>query len=73
MVDFFVCESDVFDLIHDDLTTWEAEPMDRLVEKGKLASYVHLGYWQSMDTLRDKQVLEGIWAKGNAPWKVWTE
>jgi glucose-1-phosphate cytidylyltransferase len=70
---FFVCEPDVFDLIDDDLTTWELEPMDRLVEQGKLASYHHAGYWQSMDTLRDKQVLDGIWAKGNAPWKVWTD
>lgn len=68
---FFVCEPEIFDLIDTDLTTWEAEPMDRLIEKGKLASYHHDGYWQSMDTLRDKQVLEGIWASGKAPWKVW--
>lgn len=70
---FFVCEPGVFDLIDDDLTTWEAEPMDRMVAQGKLASYHHDGYWQSMDTLRDKQVLEGIWEKGNAPWKVWAD
>lgn len=70
---FFVCSPKVFDLIDGDLTTWEAEPMERLVRMGKLASYVHNGYWQSMDTLRDKQVLEGIWEKGNAPWKVWAD
>jgi glucose-1-phosphate cytidylyltransferase len=70
---FFVCEPQIFDLIDNDLTTWEAEPMARLIERGKLASYQHKGYWQSMDTLRDKHVLEGIWAKGNAPWKVWSD
>lgn len=70
---FFVCEPEVFDLIDDDLTTWEAEPMERLIQRGKLASYHHDGYWQSMDTLRDKQVLEQIWATGKAPWKVWAD
>jgi len=70
---FFVCQPDIFDLIDDDLTTWEAEPMQRLVERGKLASFHHSGYWQSMDTLRDKQVLEQVWASGRAPWKVWAD
>ncbi len=70
---FFVCEPEVFDLIDGDLTTWEAEPMARLIERGKLSSFVHDGYWQSMDTLRDKQVLEAAWATGAAPWKIWND
>lgn len=67
---FFVCEPKVFDLIDDDQTVWENEPMDRMVEAGKLGSYHHTGYWQSMDSLRDKVVLEETWAAG-APWKLW--
>ncbi len=69
---YFVCEPDVFDLIDDDSTVWEEQPMDRLIEKGKLGTYWHKGYWQSMDSLRDKMVLEKEWATGYAPWKVWT-
>ena len=67
---YFVCEPKVFDLIDGDMTVWEQEPMDRLVEAGKLSSYWHKGYWQSMDTLRDKMVLEQEWAT-TAPWKTW--
>ena len=67
---FFVCEPQIFDLIDDDQTVFEAEPMARMVKAGKLGSYKHTGYWQSMDSLRDKQVLEAQWAAG-APWKVW--
>ncbi|WCT71892.1 glucose-1-phosphate cytidylyltransferase [Sphingomonas naphthae] len=67
---FFVCEPEMLDLIDDDQTTLEAEPMDRLIARGKLASYHHDGYWQSMDSLRDKHLLEEQWIKG-APWKVW--
>ncbi len=69
---FFVCEPEIFDLIDDDGTTWEADPMTRMVERGKLRSYHHTGYWQSMDSLRDRQVLEAAWAKG-APWRVWSD
>ncbi|WP_181698976.1 glucose-1-phosphate cytidylyltransferase [Chthonobacter albigriseus] len=68
---FFVCEPQVFDLIDGDPTVWEQEPMDRMVERGKLASFWHKGYWQSMDSLRDKMVLEQLWEKGNPPWKIW--
>jgi len=68
---FFVCEPEVFDLIDGDATVWEEEPMERLIEKGKLGAYRHQGYWQSMDSLRDKMVLEKEWASGNAQWKVW--
>jgi glucose-1-phosphate cytidylyltransferase len=64
---FFVCEPHVFDLIDGDTTVWEQAPMRRLVEKGQLRAYRHDGFWQSMDTLRDKAVLEEAWQKG-APW-----
>jgi len=67
---FFVCEPEMIDLIDGDDSVLEAQPMDRLIERGKLASYPHTGYWQSMDSLRDRHVLEEQWAKG-APWKVW--
>ncbi|WP_304641275.1 glucose-1-phosphate cytidylyltransferase [Pseudomonas sp.] len=69
---FFVCEPEVFELIDSDQTVWENEPMDRMVELGKLGSFAHDGYWQSMDSLRDKVVLEEAWAAG-APWKVWKD
>jgi glucose-1-phosphate cytidylyltransferase len=67
---FFVCEPEVFDLIDGDDSVFELDPMDRLIERGKLASYRHTGYWQSMDSLRDKQLLEAQWEQG-APWKIW--
>jgi glucose-1-phosphate cytidylyltransferase len=70
---FFVCEPEVFDLIEDDSTVWEQGPMRRLVEASELRAYRHLGFWQSMDTLRDKELLETIWATGTAPWKVWQD
>ena len=67
---FFVCEPEMLGLIDGDDTVLEAEPMQRLVDRGKLASYRHDGYWQSMDSLRDKHLLEEQWANG-APWKLW--
>lgn len=70
---FFVCEPEVFDLIDGDHQMWEEAPMARLVERGKLSSYHHEGFWQSMDSLRDKQLLENLWATGKAPWKVWQD
>lgn len=69
---FFVCEPEVLDLIDDDYTTWENEPMERLVEMEKLGYYHHQGYWQSMDSLRDRMVLETAWAE-TPPWKVWKD
>lgn len=69
---FFVCEPAVFDLIDGDDTVWENEPMARLIEHGQLSSYHHTGYWQSMDSLRDKELLERTWNEG-APWKVWSD
>jgi glucose-1-phosphate cytidylyltransferase len=68
---FFVLEPQVIDYIEDDLTVWEREPMEDLARKGKLAAYRHQGYWQNMDTLRDKNVLEEFWQSGEAPWKIW--
>ena len=70
---YFVCEPQIFDLIDGDHEMFEEQPVSRLIERGKLSSYRHPGFWQSMDSLRDKTLLEGIWAKGNAPWKVWKD
>ena len=67
---FFVCEPEVFGLIDGDDTVWEAEPMERLVELGKLQAFRHDGFWQSMDSLRDQQILEAAWTS-NPAWKVW--
>lgn len=68
---FFVLEPGVFDYITNDATVWEQEPMKNLVRDGQLAAYRHDGFWQSMDTLRDKHVLEEMWHGGEAAWKVW--
>jgi glucose-1-phosphate cytidylyltransferase len=68
---FFILEPNVFDLIADDQTSWEGEPLRELAAKGQLAAYRHQGFWQAMDTLRDKNHLEQLWQSGAAPWKVW--
>jgi len=68
---FFVLSPQVLDLIEGDKTTWEAEPMVRLAEIGQMMAWEHEGFWQPMDTLRDKHLLESLWASGEAPWKVW--
>jgi glucose-1-phosphate cytidylyltransferase len=68
---FFVLEPQVLDYIDGDATVWEREPMQRLAEGSQLSAYKHDGFWQNMDTLRDKMYLEGLWAKDNPPWKVW--
>ena len=68
---FFVCEPGVIDYIVDDATVWEQEPLRRLADEGQLSAYKHGGFWQPMDTLRDKDYLEGLWRSGNAPWKAW--
>ena len=69
---YFVCEPEVFELIDDSQTTWENEPLERMVKLGKLGYYHHDGYWQCMDSLRDKRVLETAW-ETNPPWKVWSD
>lgn len=68
---FFVLSPRVLDLIHEDATIFERKPLDQLVEKRQLAAFQHTGFWQPMDTLRDKNHLEELWNKGQAPWKVW--
>jgi glucose-1-phosphate cytidylyltransferase len=68
---FFVLEPKVFDYIRDDSTVWEREPMENLARDGQLCAYRHKGFWQPMDSLRDKTILEELWATGNAPWKIW--
>jgi glucose-1-phosphate cytidylyltransferase len=68
---FFVLEPAVFDYIEGDDTQWEKEPLERLAQDGQLMAYRHTSFWQCMDTLRDKYVLETLWQKGNPPWKTW--
>ena len=68
---FFVLSPKVIDLIHGDETVWEREPLETLAAQGQLAAYVHEGFWQPMDTLRDKLHLEELWASGRAPWRIW--
>ncbi len=68
---FFVLSPSVLDLIQDDKTLWEKEPLEKLAESNQLAAYHHSGFWQPMDTLRDKDHLEKLWSSGKAPWKVW--
>jgi glucose-1-phosphate cytidylyltransferase len=68
---FFVLEPQVLDYIASDLEPWERAPLQKLAEDGQLAAFRHAGFWQPMDTLRDKNVLEGLWSSGQAPWKVW--
>jgi glucose-1-phosphate cytidylyltransferase len=68
---FFVLEPRALDYIKHDYITWEQEPMKRLAKEGRLAAYRHDGYWQNMDTIRDKAVLEDVWGTGKAPWKLW--
>ncbi|HET9188031.1 MAG TPA: glucose-1-phosphate cytidylyltransferase [Acidothermaceae bacterium] len=68
---FFVLEPGIFDYIEGDSTQWEHEPMEQLAKDGELMAYLHEDFWQCMDTLRDKVLLEELWASGNAPWKTW--
>lgn len=68
---FFVLNSKIFDLIDGDATIWEREPLSRLAVDDQLRAYFHDGFWQPMDTLRDKNHLEDLWKDGKAPWKTW--
>jgi len=68
---FFVLNPSVIDLIEDDSVVWEQYPLKTLAEMGQLNAYFHEGFWQPMDTLRDKNQLEKLWSSNNAPWKVW--
>lgn len=68
---FFVCEKSVLDYIKGDDTVWEQDPLKTLSAEGELSAFRHDGFWQPMDTLREKQLLEALWEKGGAPWKIW--
>jgi glucose-1-phosphate cytidylyltransferase len=68
---FFVLEPAVMEYIEGDLTQWEREPLERLARDGQLMAFRHDGFWQPMDTLRDKRQLEWLWTNGKAPWRVW--
>lgn len=68
---FFVLSPRVLDLVEDDATVWEQEPLMKLAATDQLMAFAHEGFWQPMDTLRDKHLLESLWAEGSAPWKMW--
>lgn len=68
---FFVLSPQVLDLIPGDQTSWEAGPLEKLAQRGELMAFKHNGFWQPMDTLREKNYLEELWASGEAPWKKW--
>ena len=68
---FFVVEPNAIDYITDDHSVWEREPLEILAKTGQLSAYRHYGFWQPMDTLRDKTLLEDLWQNGDAPWKLW--
>jgi glucose-1-phosphate cytidylyltransferase len=68
---FFVLSPAVLDCIEGDASVWEREPLSQLARQGQLRAYEHMGFWQPMDTLRDKLLLEDLWASGKAPWKCW--
>lgn len=70
-IGFFVLEPAIFDYIESDSTVFEKKPLSSMVKKGELMAFIHKGYWQCMDTLREKQQLEQLWENGNAPWKIW--
>jgi glucose-1-phosphate cytidylyltransferase len=68
---FFVLEPSVLDTIEGDATPWEGEPLATLASQSQLAAFRHTGFWQAMDTLRDKNQLEALWQSGRAPWRLW--
>lgn len=72
-IGYMIFEPEIFDYIDGDCTILEKEPLNKLVNENQLAGYVHKGFWQCMDTLREKQKLELLWEKGTAPWKTWEE
>ena len=68
---FFVLSPKCLDLIEGDDMSWESSPIVRLAAMGEMMAFEHRGFWQPMDTLRDKAMLEELWASGRAPWKIW--
>ena len=69
---FFVLSPQCIDLIEDDQSSWEGKPLTQLAADGQLMAYEHLGFWQPMDTLREKNMLEDLWSRGQAPWRSWS-
>ena len=72
-IGFMVCQPEFFDYIAGDNTTLEREPLENVAKDGQLMAYKHEGFWQCMDTVREKEQLEKLWAGGQAPWKVWAD
>lgn len=72
-IGYMIMNPIVFDYIKDDSTIWEQEPLHNLVEQQELIAYTHKGFWQCMDTLREKEKLEKLWESGKAPWKIWED
>ncbi len=70
---FFILEPGVFEYIDGDTTQWEKEPLENLARDGQLMAYRHTSFWQCMDTLREKHILESYWNSGKAPWKIWKD
>ena len=70
---YMVLEPEIFNYISGDDTVFEREPLEAVAAQGELMSYMHKGYWQCMDTQREKELLERLWSKGVAPWKKWTD
>jgi len=70
---FFVLEPEIFDYIEGDDTVWEHEPLENLARDGELMAYRHDSFWQCMDTLREKHILENYWESGDPPWKIWSD
>ena len=68
---FFILKPDTLKLIKDDQSSWEGEPLTELANNGQLSAFQHHGFWQPMDTLREKNILNTLWDKGQAPWKIW--
>ena len=72
-IGYMVFEPSIFNYIEGDTSIFEKEPLENLVKDSQLAGYIHKGFWQCMDTIREKQKLENLWEKGNAPWKMWED
>ena len=70
---FMVLQPEIFEYLDGDACVFETTPLERLAAEGQLMSYRHTGFWQCMDTLREKEMLESMWARGVAPWKVWQD
>jgi glucose-1-phosphate cytidylyltransferase len=68
---FFACEPGVFDYIEGDQTRFEREPLENLARDGQLMAYQHPGFWECMDTIQDRKILNSIWSSGRAPWALW--